>query len=592
MENIRNFSIIAHIDHGKTTLADRLLETTRTIEPSKMQEQVLDNMPLERERGITIKAHPIRMVYNFNGKEYVLNLIDTPGHVDFSYEVTRSLAAVEGVLLVIDGSQGVEAQTVAHGWLAVSQNKKIISIINKIDLDNIDLSSVLSQIKTITDDEPILASAKEGIGIYEIFEKIIKDIPGPQGDIEKPTKALIFDSYFDPYKGVVLYVRVFDGTIREDDTIILMSNNASYQVIELGTLRMGLVKKRELKAGEVGYICAGIRRLSDASVGDTITTKENIAKEALPGYRKLKPMVFASIYPAGQTSFEELSSSIEKYSLNDSGFVFKKETSPALGFGFRCGFLGILHMEIVQERLEREYGISIIVSSPSIPYRVYLNTGKVLEIENPSDFPDITCIAKSEEPYINATIVVPEEYLSNVLNLVKEKRGIKKEIKYIEGTQRLILNYEIPLSEMIVDFHDRLKSVSCGFASFDYDLSDYKEIDLVKLDILLAGEVVEPLASLIRKEDAYSKAKKLVIRLKEIIPRQQFAVTVQAAIGKNVIAKEIIPSFRKDVTAKCYGGDVTRKRKLLERQKEGKRRMKMIGKLNLPQEAFQAVLRA
>jgi len=591
MDNIRNFSIIAHIDHGKTTLADRLLEETGTIPKKDMKEQVLDNMELERERGITIKAHPIRMSYNLQGRDYILNLIDTPGHVDFSYEVARSLAAVEGVLLVVDASQGVEAQTIAHTYLAKEQNKKIIPVINKIDLDGIDLDAVLSQIKTLTDEVPILASAKEGIGIGEIFERIIKDIPPPEGDILKETQALIFDSYFDPYKGVVLYCRVFNGIIREGDTIILMSNNTSYEVSELGTLKMGLVKKNELTPGEVGYICAGIRRLSDASVGDTITTKEKRAKLALPGYRRLNPMVFASIYPGEGTSFEALSSAIEKYSLNDASFVFHKESSKALGFGFRCGFLGLLHMDIVQERLEREYEISLVLSSPSIPYRVYLTGGKMLEIENPIDFPDPVSIVKAEEPYINATIILPEDYLSPVLNLVKEKRGIKRDIKYLEG-KRLILEYEIPFSEMVSDFYDRLKSASCGLASFDYSFSGWREVNLVKLNILLSGEVVPPLSSLIRKEDAYKKGKALVGRLKEVIPRQQFAVSIQAAIGKNVIAREDIPSFRKDVTAKCYGGDVTRKKKLLERQKEGKKRMKAVGRISLPQEAFQAILSA
>ncbi len=591
MNNIRNFSIIAHIDHGKTTLADRLLETTGTFEKAQMREQLLDNMDLERERGITIKAHPIRMTYNFQGKDYILNLIDTPGHVDFSYEVARSLAAVEGVLLVVDASQGVEAQTIAHTYLAKAQNKIIIPVINKIDIEHIDLDAVLSQIKALTDETPILASAKEGIGIDEIFERIIKDIPPPEGDISKPAQALIFDSYFDSYKGVVLYCRVFNGVIRERDAIILMAGNTNYEVSELGTLKMGLIKKSELTSGEVGYICAGIRKLSDAQVGDTITTKEKRAKEALPGYKKLNPMVFASIYPAGETNFQELSSAISKYSLNDASFTFHKESSKALGFGFRCGFLGLLHMDIVQERLEREYEISLVLSSPSIPYKVYIAGGGEMLIENPIDFPDPASIIKAEEPYISATILVPENYLSPVLNLVKEKRGIKKSINYIEG-RRLILEYEIPLVEMVSDFYDRLKSLSCGFASFDYDLSGWKSANIVKLDILLGGEVIEPLSSLIRKEDAYKKGRAITIRLKEVIPRQQFAVAIQASIGKNVIARETIPTFRKDVIAKCYGGDITRKRKLLDKQKEGKKRMKMVGKVWLPQEAFQAILSA
>lgn len=588
MNNIRNFSIIAHIDHGKTTLADRLLEWTKTIEKEKMKEQCLDNMELERERGITIKAHPIRMTYSLNGKDYILNLIDTPGHVDFSYEVARSLSAVEGVLLIVDASQGVEAQTIAHTYLAKEKGKKIIPIINKIDLENIDLDAVLSQIKTLTDEIPILASAKEGIGIDEIFERIIKDIPPPKIDTENETRALIFDSYFDPYKGVVLYCRVFNGIIKEKDTIIFMSNNKSYEVVELGTLKMGLIKRDRLTSGEVGYICASIRKLSDALVGDTITTREKTAKNPLSEFKRANPMVFASIYPTGETDFEELSSSISKYSLNDASFVFHKESSKALGFGFRCGFLGLLHMDIVQERLEREYGVSVIISCPSIPYNVYLSSGKLLEIENPVDFPDPSSILKAEEPYIIATIIVPEDYLSSVLNLVKEKKGIKKEIKYLEG-KRYILEYEIPLYEMVSDFYDRLKSVSCGFASFDYIFSDYKEVNLTKIDILLAGEFIPCLSTLIRKEDAYKKASSLALRLKEVIPRQQFPVAIQAAIGKNVIAKETIPTFRKDVTAKCYGGDITRKRKLLDRQKEGKKRMKMVGRINLPQEAFRAI---
>jgi GTP-binding protein LepA len=590
MTNIRNFSIIAHIDHGKSTLADRLLMLTKTIEPKRMHEQVLDNMDLERERGITIKAHPIRMQYKAkDGKEYILNLIDTPGHVDFSYEVARSLDAVEGVLLVVDGSQGVEAQTVAHAYLAKEQKKTIIPIINKIDIVTIDLDMVLSQVETLVDKEPILTSAKEGIGIEEILERIVSEIPPPLGDPHKPTQALIFDSYFDPYKGVVLYIRVFNGMIKAGETIVLMSSGISYTVIEVGTLKLGLFPKESLFAGEVGYLCASIKKLSDAQVGDTVTLAQNRAKTPIPGYKKLLPMVFASIYPADGGDFQMLQDAAEKLKLNDSSFSFHKESSQALGQGLRCGFLGLLHMDIVQERLEREYELDLVLSSPSIPYRVYLRDERCLEIENPADFPDPASIIKAEEPYIAATLIVPEDYLSNVLELIKERRGIKNDIRYLEG-KRLILKYEIPLAEVVCDFYDRLKSCSCGFASLDYDYSDWRPLNLVKLDILLAGEVVDPLSALIRKEDAHRRGKNLVKKLKEVIPKGQFAISIQAAIGKNVIARETIPSVRKDVTAKCYGGDITRKRKLLEKQKMGKKRMKRFGKICLPQQAFQAIL--
>ncbi|MDI6752527.1 MAG: translation elongation factor 4 [bacterium] len=590
MDNIRNFSIIAHIDHGKSTLADRLLEFTKTIEPKRMQEQVLDNMDLERERGITIKAHPIRMQYKAkDGKEYILNLIDTPGHVDFSYEVARSLDAVEGVLLVVDGSQGVEAQTVAHAYLAKEQKKAIIPIINKIDIETMDLDMVLSQVEAIIDKEPVLASAKEGIAIEEILERIVSEVPPPLGDTNKPTQALIFDSYFDPYKGVVLYLRVFNGKIKAGEIIFLMSTGISYTVTEIGTLKLGLFPKEELFAGEIGYLCASIKKLSDAQVGDTVTTAKNRTDTPIPGYKKLLPMVFASIYPADGGDFQELLDAAEKLKLNDSSFSFHKESSQALGQGLRCGFLGLLHMDIVQERLEREYELDLVLSSPSIPYRVYLSNGECLEIENPANFPDPASIVKAEEPYISATLIVPEDYLSNVLELIKERRGIKKDIRYLEG-KRLILKYEIPLAEVVCDFYDRLKSCSCGFASLDYDYSEWRPLNLVKLDIILAGEVVDPLSVLIRKEDSHRRGRNLTKKLKEIIPKGQFAVSIQAAIGKNVIARETIASVRKDVTAKCYGGDITRKRKLLEKQKLGKKRMKRFGKIDLPQQAFQAIL--
>ncbi|MBU1599327.1 translation elongation factor 4 [bacterium] len=590
MNNIRNFSIIAHIDHGKSTLADRLLEFTKTIDPKRMQEQVLDNMDLERERGITIKAHPIRMQYKAkDGQEYILNLIDTPGHVDFSYEVARSLDAVEGVLLVVDGSQGVEAQTVAHAYLAKEQQKVIIPIINKIDIETIDLDMVLAQVEVLIDKEPILASAKEGIGIEEILERIVLEIPPPLGEANKPTQALIFDSYFDPYKGVVLYIRVFNGRIKAGEIISLMSSGISYTVTEVGILRLGLFPAVCLFAGEVGYLCASIKKLADAQVGDTVTTAKNKTDIPIPGYKKLLPMVFASIYPADGGDFQELLDAAEKLRLNDSSFSFHKESSQALGQGLRCGFLGLLHMDIVQERLEREYELDLVLSSPSIPYKVYLRDGGCLEIENPVCFPDPASIIKCEEPYISATLIVPEDYLSNVLELIKERRGIKKDIRYLEG-KRLILKYEIPLVEVVCDFYDRLKSCSCGFASLDYDYSEWRSLNLVKLDIILAGEVVDPLSALIRKEDAHRRGKNLAKKLKEVIPKGQFAISIQAAIGKNVIARETIPSVRKDVTAKCYGGDITRKRKLLEKQKMGKKRMKRFGKIDLPQQAFQAIL--
>lgn len=595
MKNIRNFAIIAHIDHGKSTLADRLLEETHTLDKDReMMNQVLDSMELEREHGITIKAHSIRMEYRAkDGQAYILNLIDTPGHVDFTYEVSRSLAATEGVLLLVDASQGIEAQTLAHTYEARQQGKFIIPVINKIDLPAADITQLTNQLVHmlgVAENEIILASAKEGIGTKEILEAIVERIPPPSGKIDAPLRALIFDSWFDSYRGAVVYIRIFDGQLSSKDEIMLMSSHKKFQVQEVGTFRLKLISKKRLSAGEVGYVIAGIKNVADTKIGDTIALARDPAKEPLSGYKKLQPMVFCSLYPTNQTDYKALKDQIAKLHLNDSSWIFEPESSKALGFGFRCGFLGLLHSTIIQERLEREYGLETIATTPSVSYKITMKNGEVQRVDNPTHFPSREKIERMEEPYILAKIITPASYLGPVLKLAQSRRGIQKKLEYID-VDRALLTYEFPLSEIIRDFYDRLKSVSCGYASFDYDPLDYREIELVRLDILLAGEIVDALSCLVPKERAYPVGKELVAKLKEVIPRQNFAIPIQAAIGGKIIARETLSAYRKDVTAKLYGGDVTRKRKLLEKQKAGKKRMKKMGKVFVPQEAFRAILK-
>jgi len=590
-ENIRNFSIIAHIDHGKSTLADRLLEFTGAVSSREMMEQVLDTMDLERERGITIKAHAVRLNYRAkDGRDYVLNLIDTPGHVDFSYEVSRSLASCEGALLVVDATQGVEAQTVANTYLAIENNLEIIPVINKIDLPSAEPEKVKEQIEEILgidSSEAILASAKEGIGTEEILEAIVKKIPPPSGSEERPLKALLFDSWFDNYQGVIVLVRVFDGKVRKGTRIRLMSSGKEFEVSEVGVFTPKMLPTTELSAGEVGYIIAGIKRVSDTKVGDTITEASNPAQEPCPGYREIKPMVFCGLYPVESQQYEDLKDALEKLRLNDSSFNFEPETSTALGFGYRCGFLGLLHMEIVKERLEREFGLNLISTAPTVVYRVTDSRGNVLFIENPTSLPDR--FERIEEPYVKVTIFVPQTYIGPILDLCQEKRGIQKDFTYI-GKERIMVVYDLPLNEILWDFYDRLKSLSKGYASMDYEFSGYRESDLIRLDILINKEPVDALSLIVHREKAYYKGRQIVERLREVIPRQLFEVVIQAAIGSKIIARESIKPLRKDVLAKCYGGDVTRKRKLLEKQKEGKKRMKQVGKVEIPQEAFLSVL--
>jgi len=588
-ENIRNFSIIAHIDHGKSTLADRILEVTGSVTSREMQEQFLDKMDLERERGITIKAQAVRLSY----KGYILNLIDTPGHVDFSYEVSRSLKACEGAILVVDASQGVEAQTLANVYLAIDNNLEIIPVINKIDLPNADIERAKGEIENIIGLDTsiaVAASAKEGIGITEILDNIISYIPAPKGDLSAPLKALIFDSWYDPYLGVVSLIRVIDGQIRKGEKIKFMATGKVSEVLKLGFFSPHEQEINSLGYGEVGFIISGVKNIREIKVGDTVTTADNPAKEALPGFKNIKPMVFAGIYPIDSADYNELRDSLEKLALNDSSFSFEPETSKALGFGFRCGFLGLLHMEIVQERLEREYGIDLITTAPTVIYRITTRKGEVVEIHNPSQLPKVTDIEYIEEPYILSTIHTPQEYLGGILKLCEVKRGIQKEIKYID-TSRIMVDYEMPLNEIVLDFHDKLKSVSRGYASMDYQFSSYKQSDLVKLDILINNEIVDALSIIVHKDNSFYRGRDLCSKLKEIIPRQLFEVVIQAAIGSKVIARTNVRAMRKNVTAKCYGGDITRKRKLLEKQKEGKKRMKDIGSVSIPQDAFLAVLK-
>ncbi len=594
VSHIRNFSIIAHIDHGKSTLADRLLQFTGTVDPREMKEQFLDNMELERERGITIKLQAARMTYTSrDGETYILNLIDTPGHVDFSYEVSRSLAACEGALLVVDASQGVEAQTLANVYLALEHNLEIIPVLNKIDLPGAEPDRVKAEIEEIIGldcSQAVLASAKEGIGIEEILESIVHLVPLPRDTVDQPLRALIFDSYYDAYRGVIVYFRVMDGVVRKGDRIRLIASGKEYEIDELGVLAPNQKPVDSLHAGEVGYLAAAIKAVGDARVGDTITLAQNPAKEPLPGYTEAKPMVFCGLFPTDADQFEDLREALEKLKLNDASLHYEPETSSAMGFGFRCGFLGLLHMEIIQERLEREYNLDLIITAPSVVYRVTTIKGEVLTIDNPSLLPEPQYREKIEEPYVQLEMITPETYVGTLMELAQSRRGIFKDMRYL--TQgRTTLVYEMPLAEIVTDFFDEMKSRSRGYASMEYHLIGYRPNDLVKLDILINNDPVDSLAAIVHRDKAYYVGRALVSKLKDLIPRHQFKIPIQAAIGSRVIASESIPALRKDVLAKCYGGDVTRKRKLLEKQKAGKKRMKAIGRVDVPQEAFMAVLR-
>jgi GTP-binding protein LepA len=593
MKNIRNFCIIAHIDHGKSTLADRLLEFTHTITDREMQAQVLDDMDLEREKGITIKSHAIQINYNSGGVDYTLNLIDTPGHVDFSYEVSRALAACEGALLLVDATQGIQAQTISNLYLAIDNDLEIIPIINKIDMDGAMIPEVEDQIIELTGckQEDILhASAKTGIGIEEILTAIIKRIPAPKGDYEAPLQALIFDSVFNSFRGIIVYYRIFNGVLRKGEKIKFSNTGKEYGADEVGILKIGLLPKQEVKAGDVGYVITGIKNAREVKVGDTITTTTNPCKESIKGFEEVKSMVFAGIFPINTDEFEELRDCMEKLQLNDASLTFELETSQALGFGFRCGFLGMLHMEIIQERLEREFNQTVITTVPNVSFIAYTTKGQIITVNNPSQMPDPRRIEKIEEPFIKAQIITKPEYIGNIMTLCINKRGLLINQGYLTPT-RVELTFEMPLTEIVFDFYDRLKSVTRGYASFDYHPIGYRESDIVKMDILLNGEKVDALSSLIHRIRSQDFGRKLCEKLKELVPRQQFQIAIQAAIGAKVVARENISAMRKDVTAKCYGGDISRKRKLLEKQKEGKKRMKQIGNVEVPQEAFLAVLK-
>ena len=594
-ERIRNFSIIAHIDHGKSTLADRILEQTQSVALRDMEDQLLDNMELERERGITIKAHAVTLNYKADdGQEYVFNLIDTPGHVDFNYEVSRSLAACEGAVLIVDASQGIEAQTLANTYLAVDNGLEIVPVVNKIDLPSADPDRVIKEVEDIigipAQDAPRI-SAKMGTNIHAVMEKIVSDIPAPEADEDKPLKALIFDSYYDSYKGVIIYVRLMDGQVHIGDEIELMATGSRFTVVECGYLRAtSLDNVGSIYAGEVGYIAASIKQVRDAQVGDTVTLSSRPADEPLPGYRPAQPMVFCGIYPADGAKYPDLKDALDKLRLNDASLSFEPETSAALGFGFRCGFLGLLHMEIIQERLEREYNLDLITTAPSVIYKITKTDGTVVTIDNPTNYPDPALVAKAEEPVADAHIYAPSEYVGNIMELCQDRRGTFKDMTYIDA-DRVDIHYELPLAEIIYDFFDTLKSRTRGYASFDYELKGYAESKLVKLDIMLNGDVVDALSFIINADKAYPRARKMAEKLKEKIPRQLFEVPIQACIGGKIIARETVKALRKDVLAKCYGGDITRKKKLLEKQKEGKKRMRQLGTVEVPQEAFMAVLK-
>ena len=590
-ENIRNFCIIAHIDHGKSTLADRILEKTNAISKRELKEQMLDDMDIERERGITIQLNAVQIKYQYNNDDYYLHLIDTPGHVDFSYEVSRSLAACEGALLVVDAAQGIEAQTLANLYLALDNNLTVIPVINKIDLPSADVPKVLEELENVgfSKDEVILTSAKTGVGIDDLLKAIIEKIPAPTGDVNAPLKALIFDSVFDPYRGVITSIRVVDGSIKVGDKFLMMETNASYDVIGLSIDTPKENEVKELKAGEVGYLYASIKSIENVKVGDTITLDNNRAEEKLPGYKEMKPMVYCGLYPIEANKFEDLREALEKLKLNDAALSFEPETSKALGFGFRCGFLGLLHMEIIEERIEREFNIDLIATSPSVIYEVLLTDRTKMIIDSPTKMPDRSLISKTYEPYVKASIFSPKEYIGSIMELCQNKRGTFINMDYLDSA-RVTIYYKIPLSEIVYDFFDKLKSYTKGYASFDYEFIGYEESNLVKMDILLNGEVVDALSVIVHKDFAYQRGKVVVEKLKEIIPRQMFEVPVQAAIGTHVIARVNIKAMRKNVLAKCYGGDVTRKKKLLEKQKAGKKRMKQIGSVEVPQEAFLSIL--
>jgi GTP-binding protein LepA len=593
-ERIRNFSIIAHIDHGKSTLADRILEQTRALSEREMMDQVLDDMELERERGITIKARAVRLFYNArDGETYQLNLIDTPGHVDFAYEVSRSLAACEGALLVVDAAQGVEAQTLANAYLAVNGNLTLVPVINKIDLPAADPDRVKEQIENVVGidaHDAVLTSAKAGIGIEDVLERVVRDVPPPQGDPEAPLKALLFDSWYDPYRGVVCMLRVVDGTLRQGDKVKFMSSGRAYQVDELGIFSPKPAQVGQLSVGEVGFLYAGIKDLIQAQIGDTVTHADRPAAEAYPGFQEIKPMVFAGLYPVSADDYEGLRDAVDKLRLNDASFSFEPESSGALGFGFRCGFLGLLHMEIIQARLEREFDLDLITTAPGVRYLAHSTDGKVVEVDSPSKLPPPGKLDYLEEPYIQATIVTRSEYVGALLALAEERRGEQRSLQYLT-TDRVLIEYDFPLAEVIYDFYDRLKSVSRGYASFDYQMAGYRRSELAKLDILVNGEPVDALSLIVHRDKAYARGKLLVEKMKELIPRQLFEVVLQAAIGTRIIARETVRAISKNVIAKCYGGDITRKRKLIEKQKEGKKRMKRVGRVDIPQEAFLAVLR-
>ena len=594
-DKIRNFCIIAHIDHGKSTLADRLLELTGVVAEREMEEQILDNMDLERERGITIKARAVRVGYKAkDGEEYVLNLIDTPGHVDFNYEVSRSLAACEGAILVVDAAQGIEAQTLANTYLAIDHNLEVVPVINKIDLPSARPDYVKNEIEEVigipADDAPLI-SAKMGLNIEDVLEQVVKNIPAPKGDIDEPLQALIFDSYYDSYKGVIVYCRVFNGSLKAGQRIKMMANGKVFDVVEVGHLNPnGMSPSTELKTGEVGYIAASMKSVADTQVGDTVTNADKPCKEPLPGYKKVNSMVFCGIYPADGARYDDLREALGRLQLNDASLSYEPETSVALGFGFRCGFLGLLHMEIIQERLEREFNLDLVTTAPSVVYNIYKTSGEMVEVANPTNLPPMQEIDYMEEPFVSANIMSPTDYVGNIMELCQERRGIFIDMKYLDET-RVSIHYELPLNEIIYDFFDALKSRTKGYASFDYELCGYKRAPLVKLDMLLNGEMVDALSLIVHQDRAYDRGRKIAEKLKQAIPRQLFEVPIQAAIGNKIIARETVKAMRKDVLAKCYGGDITRKKKLLEKQKEGKKRMRQVGSVEVPQEAFMSVLK-